>query len=131
VTDAELWAIVPIVALPAMAITLGLSLLLVFVGIPNARRCITEDHPRCARTIPSLVNARRFLRLWRAAVAYCWLICLAWDAFGLTGFWPRIGMGVYLGLLTPMWFHLRWPAELQARLMQLEREQAQPWDVIV
>jgi hypothetical protein len=131
VTEAEAWAIMPIVALPAMAIALGLSLLLVFVGIPNARRCITEDHPHCGRTPAALIRSRRFLRLWRALVVTCLLACLIWDAFGLAGFWPHLWMGVYLGLLTPMWFHLRWPVELQTRLMELEREQAQPWDVIV
>jgi hypothetical protein len=131
VTEAEVLAFMPWVALPAMAIALGLSLLLVFVGIPNARRCVIEDHSHCGRKPVELIRSRQFMRLWRTAVAGCGLACLIWDAFGMTGFWPRIGMGVYLGLLTPMWFHLRWPAELQARLMQLEREQAQPWDVIV
>jgi hypothetical protein len=131
VTEAEAWAIMPIVALPAMMLTLGLSLLLVYVGIPNARRCITEDHPHCGRTPAALIRSRRFLRLWRALVATCLLACLIWDALGLTGLWPHLWMGGYLGLLGVMWFHLRWPTELQARLMQLEREQAQPWDVIV
>jgi hypothetical protein len=108
----------PIVALPAMALTLGLSLLLVFVGIPNGRRCIAEDHPHCARRIADLVKARRLLA------------SLGWDALGITGLWPHLWMGAYLGLLGAMWFHLRWPPELQARLMQLERELEQPQEVI-
>lgn len=123
--------VLPIVALPAMMMALGLSLLVVYVSIPHARRCITEDHPRCARKVADLTRARRLLSVWRATVAACWLVSLAWDALGITGLWPHLWMGAYLGLLGVMWFHLRWPVELQGRLMQLEREQAQPWDVIV
>lgn len=120
----------PIVALPAMALTLGLTLLLVFVGIPNGRRCIAEDHPHCARRIADLVKARRLLAVWRATVLACWLASLGWDVLGVSGLWPHTLMGGYLGLLGVMWFHLRWPPELQARLMQLERELEQPQEVI-
>jgi hypothetical protein len=120
----------PIVALPAMMLTLGLSLLVVYVSIPHARRCITDDHPRCARKVADLTRARRLLSVWRATVAACWLASLAWDVLGITGLWPHLRMGAYLGLLAVMWFHLRWSAELQARLMQLERELEQPQEVI-
>lgn len=104
----------------------------VVLNLRGARACVRENHLPCWREPRLLRHLRRGTRALRWAIVFALAGNGLVEAFLVTVGWATFAvlLGLWMVAVAGLGTQLAWPPELERRLMRLEREAQQPWDVI-